>query len=200
VAPGVHLCIYPHLKMIRRCILFMLKTNYFFVLIGLTFLSGLTLTACEGEGGPQMEMDSSGNTVAIWPQSFGNYNVINAATHPYGGSWTSPVQISPSSQNSFSPALEANGAGDAVAVWSIIDTSSGNMRIQSSQLPFGGSWTAPVFVSDASANAMTEYELLVDDAGYIVLLWTTSIGSGAAIYSSTATFGGAWSTPVQVSP
>lgn len=143
-------------------------------------------------------MDASGNVVAVW-QGIGNNSCICSAILPYGGSWSTPVEISTTGVESTNPIIAVNSAGNAVAVWMVIDPAVDYRRIESAQLPFGGSWSTPVIVSELGDNALKDYQLILNDTGYIELLWSGAESGSTVVHSTIGTFGGSWSTPVPIS-
>jgi hypothetical protein len=79
---------------------------------------------------PQVSMDSSGNTLAVWVADLA-IDRINAASRPAGtASSFGPVEtVSDAGQEAFEPQVAAEPAGEGVSVWTRSDGS--NLRIQS---------------------------------------------------------------------
>jgi hypothetical protein len=95
---------------------------------------------------PKMYMNDSGNIVVGWQAvdtTNGTY-VLKAATKLAGASWGTPALLSnPDNQiqNTFQFKVDDLGAnGNAVAIWSEIDPSTGDYSIWSETTPFEGSW------------------------------------------------------------
>ena len=77
-------------------------------------LSGVEQNATK----PQIVVDDNQNNVAVWTRSDGPNTIVQAATLPFGGSWSAPVNLSQAGQNSVDPQIDVSDAGDAVVVWS----------------------------------------------------------------------------------
>lgn len=148
---------------------------------------------------PQVAIDASGNAVAIWRNSVSGVQRIESASLPFGGSWTSPVLLDAGGQNSFTPQIAMNASGQTVAVWSRNNPSLVGV-IQSSFYTFGGSWSAPVDLSNDSQNARIP-QVGIDGSGTSIAVWLHNDGFFNMItQSSYASFGGSWSTPQDLSP
>lgn len=171
------------------------KLLIFFCFI--TFLTSTQAFAASASN-PKMGMDASGNVVAVW-QAIGDNSSVCAARLPYGGTWSTPVEISNAGVESTNPIIAVNSAGNAVAVWMVIDPTVEYRRIESAQLPFDGSWTTPVIVSELGDNTLKDYQLILNDTGYIELLWSGVESGSIVVHSTIGTFGGSWSTPVHIS-
>src|SRR5262245_45110046 len=65
--------------------------------------------------------------------------------------WLAPVNLSEAGQGAFAPQVASDAQGDAVAVWQRFNGS--NEIIQAATKPAGGSWQAPVNLSDAGQSA-----------------------------------------------
>lgn len=113
-------------------------------------------TALTNASDPQVVIDTSGNTTAIWVES----NAIKASSLPSGGSWSTPVTLS--STTSSSPNLKVDSAGNVTALW-IEGT-----QIVSAILPSGGSWGSSSVISGTNATAPV---LAVDSSGNAVSVW-----------------------------
>lgn len=148
---------------------------------------------------PRVAADGSGNVVAVWNRSDGSDDIIQGSRSTNGGaSWSTPANLSESSQSAGHQRLAVDGSGNAVAVWKRYD---GNVDIvQSSRLLAGGvSWSTPVNVSPDGIQAATP-QVAVDGEGNAVSVWRSYGVDGTIIQSSRSTDGGAsWSTPVQLS-
>lgn len=143
---------------------------------------------------PQVAVDSAGNAVDVWARFDGSNVIIQSASLPFGGSWTSPVDISTTGQDAFSPQVSLDSSGNAVAIWAGVGI--GLDTIQAATLPFGGSWSASVTLSGTSAAGP---QVAVDPAGNSVAVWTINIGADFFIQAATLPFAGSWSSAVNIS-
>ncbi len=145
---------------------------------------------------PRVAIDAAGDVTVLWSYFDGTNSVIQAASRPVAGSFSAPSSLTADGEDAFSPSVAMDSAGDAIAVW---DRSNGtNDVIQSSTASPGGSFSSPVELSDASQSAF-EPELAMDPAGDAVAVWTRSNGTNDVIQSSTASPGGSFSSPVELS-
>lgn len=104
---------------------------------------------------PIVAIDASGNAIVIW-SSFNvvqNVEALNATQLPFGGSWTTPTQISDPSEDVIKVPgildvppyqLVVNDAGTALAVW--ISELGNDLLIRTSTFS-SGTWAAPISLS-----------------------------------------------------
>lgn len=145
-------------------------------------------------------VDISGNAVAVWQGYDGSNYIIQSASMPMGGSWSSPTTLSDTGQDAQGPRVGVDHLGNAVSIWSRYDGT--NSIIQASNLTFGGSWTAPVNISTAGGNADSP-KLSMDfsgNAANAIAVWHRFNGSNFIIQSSELPSGGDWSSPSNISP
>lgn len=141
---------------------------------------------------PQIVIDSNGNAIAIWERNSNvGDEIIQSATLPFGGSWSSVTDISATGIDSHHPQIGVDSAGNAVAIW---NTQAG--VVQAATLPFGGSWSAPTDVFAAGDGEAPE--IAVNSAGDAVALWQLFGITDVTLQSATLPFGGAWSVAIDV--
>lgn len=135
---------------------------------------------------PDIDVDPSGNAVAVWTRSDGTHLRVEAAGRPAGGSFGSVQVVSAAGQNTDQPRVSVDDAGKAVAVWIRYDVgSSGNGVIQSAVRPAGGSFGSAQTISDQG-------QITIDpqvDSGpatdaNAVLIWSRSDGSALRVQSA----------------
>jgi uncharacterized repeat protein (TIGR01451 family) len=117
-------------------------------------------------------LDAEGEAIAVWRHSIGGFTIVQAATRPAGGSWSTPVDLSSVSQNSNLPQVAVDPEGNAFAVWS----RSAGLGIQGARRPAGGSWSSAEDLSVAG-GAATSPQISVDSAGDAVAVWTRNNGA-----------------------
>lgn len=142
---------------------------------------------------PQIAINASGRVVAVWQRYDGSRSVTEGATLQFGGTWSSPVGISPLFTDAYMPQVAIDNAGNAVAVW--VDVTS--QTIQTASLPFEGNWSSAVNLSDAGGTG--EPQVAMNANGYAVATWQRFPGSFCTIQASTMQFGNSWSIPVDIS-
>lgn len=148
---------------------------------------------------PDISVDKNGNAVAIWQGFDGSNYIIEASSRPNGGSWTVPVSVSEAGENAQAPLVCMDALGNAIAVWNRFDGTYS--RVQTAQLPLGGSWSAPINISSSGANA-NNATLGMDAFGTVgnaVAVWHRFNGSNFVIQGATLPSGGSWSAPTDVS-
>jgi hypothetical protein len=158
----------------------------------------LSLTGQDADS-PRVSADGSGNAVAVWRRSDGDYDIIQSSRSSNGGlSWSTPENLSESGQDAEHPRIAVDGSSNAVAVWRRDDGSDD--IVQSSRLVAGGvSWSTPVNVSPTGIQSATP-RIAFDESGNAVAVWRLADVGGTIIQSSRLAAGGSgWSTPEQLS-
>lgn len=122
---------------------------------------------------PQMEIDGSGNSYAIWSE----IGTIKFKMKPLGDEWSASTTLAAMSRN---PRIHVDSAGNATAIWITGTTLNTAFRAA------GGSFDAPAALA---ANAL-QAELAGDLDGNLVTVWTTPAG----VQSKTKLSGGSWSS------
>lgn len=104
--------------------------------------------------------------------------------------WSSAANVS-SGGDAEQVRLKIDPSGNAYANWQI--GIAGTQVIQSSILANGGSWTAPVDVSDPS-DGLANHELAVDYSGNAYSLWNPTVSGGMFILGASRPQGSFWSS------
>lgn len=71
---------------------------------------------------PELNVDASGNAIAVWMRSNGINFIVQASTCPKGGTWSVPVDLSAAGQDSTYPEMAIDGNGNPVVVWIVHDS------------------------------------------------------------------------------
>ncbi len=66
---------------------------------------------------PMVAVDPSGNAIAVWTRLNGTNFVLQTATLPFGGSWSSSVDHSDPTLDAITPAIVIDSTGDATIIW-----------------------------------------------------------------------------------
>jgi hypothetical protein len=108
--------------------------------------------------------------------------------------WSQPVTLTDTGFDAINPQAAMNSAGDSVAVWQRFN--GANSVIQSSSLPFKGSWSV---ISQLSANGQdaVNADIAVDAENNAVAIWERFDGSNWTVQS--AYFDASWNPAVNVS-
>jgi hypothetical protein len=91
----------------------------------------------DGTDFPAVAVDAKGDAVAVWGalDEDDSGNVIQGATKPAAGDWSTPIDVSGPSADLFSSEVAINAGGDAVAVWSRF--SGSNYIVEAREFTFG---------------------------------------------------------------
>lgn len=144
-----------------------------------------------------MAVNGAGVATAVWLyESDGQNNVVQAATHSPGGSWSTPVDISSLGEDAEDPHVAVNPSGAAAAVWTRSDGS--NTIVQVATKPAGGSWSTPVNLSAAGESADSPL-VNVDPSGDVFVVWDRSDGSNDRLQAAVET-AGVWGSTQTLSP
>jgi PKD domain len=144
---------------------------------------------------PQLAIAPNGEAIAVWELYNGSHAFVQASVRPAPGeSWQTPVNLSETNHEAYSPQLAINAHDEAVAVWEFDNGSY--YAAQVSARPSGGSWQAPVNLSETGKNAYQPH-LALNDEGEALASWTLFSGGKEAIQTSgRPTAGAGWQTPV----
>jgi hypothetical protein len=143
-------------------------------------------TAGQNASAPDIDVDPSGNVVAVWTRFDGANDRVEAASRPAGGSFGAVQVVSTAGQNADDPRLSIDDSGKAVAVWIRYDVgSSGTGRIQAAVRAAGGSFGAPSTISE---DGQVTFEPQVDTGpaadSNTAVIWTRSDGTNLRVQSS----------------
>jgi hypothetical protein len=159
---------------------------------------------------PDVAIAPSGEAVAAWRRfdaGTGSY-VIQAATHPPGGGFSAPVDVSVSDTAAQPQEIQVavNRAGAAAIVWRQKDPGSAvdpdQFSILASFRPPGGAFSAPVLVSPAPVDAETEAgspRIAVDLNGDTVVVWSFDTGAESVVEGAIRPAGGIVGAPARIS-
>lgn len=142
---------------------------------------------------PQVSLDSKGEAIAVWIRFNGTTNTIQASRSLFGGSWTTPSNLSPADVNATNPRVGMALGGDANAVILWEDTVS--HTIQSLEM-INGVWQNLQNVSSKSEFVLGP-QLAVDFQGNAIAVWQNS--TKKVIQAASLPFNGTWSAPDDLS-
>lgn len=136
---------------------------------------------------PQIAVDPQGDATAIWQRSNGSYLVVQGATRPAGGGWSSPVDITTGpGRGGQHLQLVVDSWGNATAIWEGYDTRPGpNFAIQAAKHPPGGAWSRPTDISRWT-KSLGEPQIAVDPQGRSTAIWAIGAKGGSVIQSATS--------------
>ena len=154
-----------------------------------TTLTAVDPYAIDGLG---VAVDEAGGATIAWTAPEGTSRRIVASTRPAGGAWAAPVPVSPLGHNAAAPNLVVDASGTYTATW--FGLVGGQQALESSVRDSSGVWSPEVVIGRQDSYLSTPPD--VDAAGTVTAVW---VFQGLAM-SSSRPKGGAWSTPVTVSP
>jgi hypothetical protein len=136
---------------------------------------------------PQIAVSPQGEATAIWQRSNGSYLVVQGATRPARGGWSSPVDITTGpGRGGQHLQLVVDAWGNATAIWEGYDTRPGpNFAIQGAKHPLGGAWSRSTDISRWT-NSLGEPQIAIDPQGRATAIWVIGTKGGAVIQSATS--------------
>jgi len=101
---------------------------------------------------PRVALDPQGGATAVWYEE--HRGAVESSTRSSEGIWSPPVTLSAQAERADWPQVAVDSQGNATAIWAgrlpdapRIQTQS--RRIQIATRPAGGTWSAPVNISEA---------------------------------------------------
>ena len=141
----------------------------------------------------------NGTITVVWIRYDGTDAVVQSASRPAGGSFSSPVTVAPTFADGepTTPAAVAAPDGTVTAVWNAGNQSS--YVLKAATRAAAGSWGAPVTVSP-TAVYQGGPQLGAAADGTVTLVWLRVNGTGYQAMVATRPPGGAFSAPSVLSP
>ncbi len=138
-----------------------------------------------------------GNAIAVWHRYNGSNFIVQGATLPSGGSWTSALNISASGADALVPQVDIDSEGNAVITCTRWDGDDFDI-LSASQL-YSQTW-GPNFTlnvpGDTNALPMVQVNK-ANGTGHV--MWSQFDGSNYIIQFSSLTLGGSWTTAESLS-
>lgn len=131
-------------------------------------------------GCPKVVADSTGRSIAVWGEDNGTLSVVKGAVlNPNQDIWIPTNNLSIETEDSCSPLIGIDQAGNAIAIWTGFDGISSSIR--GAILPAGSlNWIPTSQLSDD--NAYSDYiQLSVNAQGKAMVVWESSDGSSISI-------------------
>ena len=135
-------------------------------------------------------------TAVLVAATLATTSAIVASQAAAAPTWQPSAALSVIGRDAFDAQVAADTAGNATAVWTIDNGT--HVVIQASTRPAGGSWSAPVDLSDASESSQVP-DVGVDAAGNATAVWSRFDGAHLVIQAAGRPAGGGWSAPVDLS-
>jgi len=148
---------------------------------------------------PQIAIADDGTRTVVWRRSTGGNQFIQSSSSTDGGAtWSVPVDLSATGQDSDTPQISAAPDNSLTAVWERSDGS--NIIVQASTSSDGGAtWSSAVNLSAAGGDAEQAHVSIAPD-GLRTVVWQRDNGAERIIQVSTSVDDGlTWSPPTDVS-
>lgn len=136
-------------------------------------------------------LDPNGNATAIWLQSDGTNEIVQASTKPFGRNWQSRVdQLSSRGQNAKDPQISVDSQGNITAIW--LRSNAANDVVETITKPIGRNWQIN-FTTLSLPNEDANFPTLTSDLqGNVTVAWSSTNGRETSIQASSKFFGGNW--------
>ncbi len=152
----------------------------------------------QGAEDESMALDGQGDAVAVWEAYTGVTFVVEASYRPMGGTWQTPVYLSPEEiPGTARPEVAVDAQGDAIAIWNQGGPYGG--PVWEAFRPADGIWQVPVEVTAGQYGDRPQ--VAFDKQGDALALWQGFEGTPVNEWVPESAFmpaGGAWQAPVNV--
>lgn len=160
-----------------------------------------TLVSAAGEyaGNPHIALDPDGDAMVVWRGENEGQEVARAAYRPAGAAWQAPDDVSIPGEAVQQLRIALYESGEAMVVWAgSTNEAGGHTVVRAAHRPAGGSWEAPVDLSDDDENAFPA-DVAFDADGNSAVVWGRSDGTNQIIQAAYLPAGGGWEAPVDLS-
>lgn len=137
---------------------------------------------------PQVATDPSGNTTIVWYRYNGSKYIVQAASKPFGGSWSAVTDLSAAGADAWEPKITTDPSGNVTAIW------YSNDIIQTAYKPLGGNWSATTDLTTAASTTHSA-SVTADSNGNLAAVWIWDGKAQAAVKP----FGGSWGAGIDLS-
>jgi hypothetical protein len=147
---------------------------------------------------PDVAVASDGTVHAVWTDTT-TYEMLYSS-RAVGGSWSTPEVVATYANITIfmDGDIVVTVGPDGTVHILFADDSSGDSEIFHRSKPVGGTWSAPVNISQAPGYRSEFPNVAVSPDGTIHAAWIGSLGNGETYYAS-KTPDGSWTTPIDVS-
>ncbi len=194
-------------SLVRRCALPLSVTVVAGVLTALPAAAAPTwvpAVAVQDDGltvptSPVVAVDAEGAATMAWLSFADPAYTVQTSSHPVGGAWSPPQDLSGPNAVPGELDLAEDAAGDAVVAWTEGVAPDRVVRVRTRAA--GGAWSTADTLSDPAADS-SEPTVGIDGAGNVVALWVSdgdTVGMQPAVVGATKSLTGAWSTAFPLS-
>lgn len=130
-----------------------------------------------GGSSPQVAIGNNGSVIAVWEVVIGETSSVYAAIKSLTSSWATATLISATGVNAIYPQVAIDPQGNGSVVWFTYPQSGvqdSNLSIAYVELPFGGSWSTPVTLSNSWNGDPADFILKIAAApnGNVIAAWS----------------------------
>jgi len=147
---------------------------------------------------PQLAVDGSGAIHVVWADSTPGPEDIYYAQRGSDGTWSSPKNISNSSECSRAPQLAVDKGGTVHLMWSESDSNLENGEIFYARRSSNGTWSSPQNISNTPGGSDSQ-QFVLDESGVIHVVWADGVSDTSDIYYVKQSSDGVWSSPQNIS-
>jgi len=125
---------------------------------------------------PDIAIDDKGNAIVSWKEDGPDYYVARVAYRPAGGSFGTPVDLSPrtTTPQAGAPKVAMSADGEAIAVWGQ-ELPAGGVQSEAVMYSIGraGTWAPATQVSEVPSDALVlSWDVTIADSGEALVVWT----------------------------
>jgi len=125
---------------------------------------------------PQITIDTSGNTLAVWSKSNGSLFNLMSNRYTAGTGWGTPELVETNNSGSvLAPQISSDSVGNAVAVWYQSDGIRNN--IWSNRYVVGNGWGVAELVELDDVGTSLNPQVSVDNSGNAMAVWLQDDGA-----------------------
>ncbi len=146
---------------------------------------------------PQIVSDPWGNVTAVWlREDANNQTIVQTATRPTTGTWSTPVELSAPGQAASSPQIVSDPSGNLTAIWT--RSNGTHYVVQTLSRAFDDTWPSPAAATDLSdpATNANSPQITSDPSGRITAIWTHLESSTFVVQTTTSSSSRTWTDPV----
>jgi hypothetical protein len=149
-----------------------------------------------GDDSADVAMDAKGDVVLVWVQQNGETSSVDAAWRPPGGTFSTPVTLSPPGLKVYSPVVAMDPEGDATIAW-ISGTGDLHLAVEVALRPAGGVFSTATELPNR--NYVSDPLVMMDAKGGSTVAWVSDNGGFDEIEAASSPAGGVFDTPTTVS-
>jgi len=157
---------------------------------------------------PRIAADSNGNAIAVWQQTwttFGERFSIYANRYVAGTGWGAATAVYEDKKDWLSatgaPRIAVDQNGNAMAVWSLNDSTWSHTSVWASRYVVGTGWSSATNLSGDVVQSAYGADVALDSIGNAIVVWYQASGTSnsvAGMYADRYTVGTGWGTPVHI--